>query len=136
MQAEERQELENFVSSWGDSPAKKAFLYLKEVLEGLPGIELAFKARPGITYSLRGKHPHQEEPLFVMVDVIDDDPANRWLSVCFYDQFISDPKELGNFVPGGLLGKDARCFDLEGFEEDLLAYVAERIKEAFERAGA
>ena len=45
-----------------------------------------------------------------MVDIIDDDPADRWLSVCFYDELVDDPKGLGDEVPGGLLGEDAKCF--------------------------
>ena len=96
---------------------------------------VSFKARPVITYSLRGTHPKQKKrPLFVMNDVIDDDPENRWLSVCFYDTLISDPEERGDFVPGGLLGEDARCFDLEGFDEELLRYIEERLSEAYQRA--
>ncbi len=135
MRSQELQELEDLLKNWAPSPAKEAFLRLRKALEALEGVEISFKARPGITYSLRGKHPQQNKrPLFVMIDVIDDDPSNRWLSVCFYDALISDPKELGNFVPGGLLGEDARCFDLEDFKEELLAYLEERLSEAYQRA--
>ncbi len=67
-----------------------------------------------------------------MVDVIEDDP--RWLSVCFYGDSISDPDEKGDFVPKGLLGEDAVCFDLEAYDEEDLGYLEGRIDEA--RLGA
>jgi hypothetical protein len=38
-----------------------------------------------------------------MVDVIDDDPEVRWLSVCFYGEMITDPDEAGELIPEGLL---------------------------------
>jgi hypothetical protein len=70
--------------------------------------------------------------LFALVDVIDDDPAARWLSVCFYADMITDPEELGDVAPGGLAGEDARCFDLEsGARAD---YILERLKEAHAKA--
>ena len=63
-----------------------------------------------------------------MVDVIEDDP--RWLSVCFYGDMISDPEEKGDFVPGGLLGQDARCFDINQYSEEELRYIKARMDEA------
>ena len=66
----------------------------------------------------------------VLLDVVDDEPASRWLSICFYDEMVSDPGEKGDFVPGGLMGEDARCFNVDELDEDLVAYVAERIREA------
>ncbi len=130
---ERLKDLKALVEKW-EEPAtktKKAFLRLKEYLEKLPDTILSFKSRPGVSHSLRGAHKNQKEKsLFVMVDIIDDDPSNRWLSVCFYGDMITDPKELGDFVPGGLLGEDACCFDIDKWEEELLSYVEERISEA------
>lgn len=65
-----------------------------------------------------------------MVDVIDDDPADRWLSVCFYKELVDDPEQLGDEVPGGLLGEDARCFDLSQPDEDMVRYIEQRLSEA------
>ena len=67
-----------------------------------------------------------------MVDIIDDDPENRWLSICFYAETITDPKEEDDIIPGGLLGEDGYCFDL--FEEDneMITYLKERMNEACE----
>ena len=92
-----------------------------------------FIPRPGVTYSLRAAHANQKEKsLFVMVDVIEDDP--RWLSVCFYGDMIADPDENGDFVPDGLLGEDAVCFDISAGEDGLIQYGQARMDEAWQVA--
>jgi hypothetical protein len=129
------QELMSFVNEWVESPEqnKKAFIRLKKYLESLTGVALVFLPRPGLTFSLRVSHVKQKEkPLFVMVDVIEGDP--RWLSVCFYGEMISDPDDKGDFVPGGLLGQDARCFDMDSYSEEGIRYLEERIAEAWRAA--
>ncbi len=132
----EKGNIQQFLEEWTNCPAKDAFIRLKELLEGLEDIEIDFKARKGVSYSLRGKHLNQKNrSLFVMIDVIDDDPENRWLSICFYQDLISDPEEKGDLIPGGLAGEDGYCFDLEDFEKSELSYIEERIKEAHQRAG-
>ncbi|MFW5488942.1 MAG: hypothetical protein ACNI3A_11110 [Desulfovibrio sp.] len=121
-----------FLEGWkGQSPAKALFEKLGNLLAGLDGTALNFVARPGVTYSLRGKHANQtDKELFVMVDVIED-PDERWLSVCFYEAMISDPDEMGEYAPGGLMGEDAVCFDLDpDADEKLVSYVGDRIREA------
>lgn len=124
-------ELENFVAEWTEDPAgvKAVFVELKNVLESLPDTKIHFNARPGISFSMRGEKTSQDKrPVFALVDVIDDDPSDRWLSVCFYGGSISDPDELGDVVPGGLLGEDGHCFDVEG--PDMVDFLVERVKEA------
>jgi len=128
-------ELKAFVDTWADTAEKnkEAFLRLKGHLAAMPGVNLDFMPRPGVTYSLRAVHEHQKDKaLFAMVDVIEDEP--RWLSVCFYNEMISDPGERGDFVPEGLLGEDAICFDLETYDEDDLNYVEDRLNEASKSA--
>lgn len=93
---------------------------------------LEFIPREGLTYSVRAAKPGGERPLFAMIDVIEDDP--RWLSVCFFADLISDPDDRGDVVPEGLMGQDARCFDITEGERDLTAYVAERLSEAVSKA--
>lgn len=130
-----KQEIETFIAEWAEGPEqnKKAFIELKEHLESMDSVGLSFHPRPGLTYSLRASHATQkEESLFVMVDVIEGDP--RWLSVCFYSDMISDPDEKGDFVPGGLLGQDARCFDLDQYSEEDICYLKERMDEACKTA--
>lgn len=125
------EELEAFVSKWEVCDAKNAFEVFRQALETVDGVALDFKARPGITYSLRGAHPAQQgRDLFVLIDVIDDEPDQRWLSVCFYDELVTDLKEQGDWVPGGLMGEDARCFNVDEADEELVAYVVDRIREA------
>ena len=67
-----------------------------------------------------------------MVDVIED--VSRWLSVCFYGDMITDVEEKGDFVPGGLLGEDAVCFDLEEQNDKLVTYIEARLDEACSNA--
>ena len=39
-------------------------------------------------------------------------------------------QEQGDWVPQGLMGEDARCFNVDEADEDLVAYVSARISEA------
>lgn len=124
-------ELEKFISDWDQDPAgvKAVFCEFKELLESFEDTKIEFHARPGVTYSMRAAKTSQTKwPLYAMVDVIDDDPANRWLSVCFFGDCITDPDDLGDFVPEGLLGQDAHCFDADDAEPK--EYIAARIKES------
>ena len=135
MKQEAEQALHQFIERWKETPEqnKKAFLRLKSFLESKGGALLDFVPREGVTYSLRAAHRDQtDKSLYVMVDVIEDDP--RWLSVCFYGDMITDPDEKGDFVPEGLLGDDAMCFDLEEWDEELLTYIEARLSEAHESA--
>lgn len=118
-----------------DAPARAAFITLRDHLAGMPHAQLTVHARPGVSWSLRASvGERSERPLFAMVDVVDDDPAERWLSVCFYDDMITDADERGDCIPKGLLGCDARCFNIEEADEDLVAYVAARLSEARDSA--
>ena len=108
-------ELENFINTWieTDSKTKQAFTEIYDHLKTLEDTALDFTARPKVSYSLRPRHTNQNNrSLFAMVDVIDDDPEERWLSVCFYGEMITDPEETGDLIPEGLLGEDGYCFDL------------------------
>jgi len=131
-------DLEDFISSWENSSAdmKKAFLQLKDHLFKKDSISFDFKGRKGVSYSLRAKHDRQtNRDLFVMVDVIDDDPEDRWLSICFYGDLLTDPEEKGDLVPEGLAGDDGYCFDLDEYSDEDIVYIEARLDEAFENAG-
>ncbi len=130
-------EIKDFLDSWQQDPlqAKPVFVSFEEYLAKQPGVNLDFKARPGISYSLRAKNAAQKNrELFVLVDVVDDDPGNRWLSVCFYADMVTDPEENGDFVPGGLLGEDAICFNLDEDDPQTRDYITKRIHEAAKNA--
>ena len=91
--------------------------------------------RPGVSYSLRATHALQKKrALFLIMDIINDDPENRWLSVCFYPDMITDPEHKGNLIPLGLLGEDGYCFDLEKWDEAYLNYLEVRQDEAYNSA--
>jgi len=127
-------ELQKFLDEWEENSLqiKKSFVRLKEHLAARGKQEFTFKARPGVSYSLRAKHASQKaRELFVIIDIIDDDPNNRWLSVCFYPDMISDQEGKGNLIPFGLLGEDGYCFDYEEWDEEYLRYLEIRLDEAY-----
>ena len=133
---EENTEMADLFERWIDDPGKikPVFVKLQEGLSGKENAALSFKSRPGVSYSLRaniGKTGDMEGRLFVMVDIVDDDPENRWLSVCFYGDMITDPNEEGDLVPEGLLGEDGYCFDLYEYDEAAISYLELRIDEAY-----
>ena len=132
----EYQDMCNLLDEWTNGPQhiKNAFIKFKDNLLKKENITVNFVSRPGITYSLRAtvkENPQVDKPLFAMMDIIDDDPENRWLSVCFFGEMISDPKDNGDFVPGGLLGEDACCFDFEEDDNTVFQYIQQRIDEAY-----
>ncbi len=126
-------ELENFISDWTETETKtkQAFTELYDHLKTLSNTSFKFNARPKVSFSLRPKHNSQKNrSLFAMVDVIDDDPEDRWLSVCFYGEMISDPDESGDLVPEGLQGEDGYCFDLYEYDEADVEYLKQRLTQA------
>ncbi|OBQ55774.1 hypothetical protein SP90_03210 [Halodesulfovibrio spirochaetisodalis] len=125
--------LEGWVES--EAKTKAAFEEYKDLLLSFEGSTLSFKGRPGVSYSLRAKHANQtERNLFVLVDIIDDDPADRWLSVCFYADMINDADEVGDWVPGGLMGEDACCFNLDEDDAEMRTYIKDRLTDAYNSA--
>jgi hypothetical protein len=130
-------ELDALLNDWkdNDNQTRKAFTELVDYVNTLPDITLDFVSRPGVSYSFRPRHTAQtKRPLFAMVDVIDDDPDDRWLSVCFYGDLVTDPQEIGDWVPEGLLGEDACCFDMYEYDAQEMAHLKERIAEAHRNA--
>ena len=130
-------EIKAFLERWeGKSQQiRDSFVRLKDHLDAKDSLLYTFKARPGVSYSLRTKHTLQQtRELFVIMDVIDDDPDSRWLSVCFYPDMITDPEERGNIIPLGLLGEDGHCFDYDEWDEEFLHYLEKRLDEAHEKA--
>ena len=131
------QELDTFLNDWKDNDAKtkQAFLELKDHIMAMEGVTVEFIARPGVSYSLRPRHKNQtDRTLFAMADVIDDDPSERWLSVCFYGDMVTDPDEVGDLIPEGLLGDDGYCFDLDEYDKDSVDYIKERLNDAYRAA--
>ena len=135
MNREDCNKMLEFLEGWTNDPhdMKGAFIRLNDRMSGKEHVTFAFISRPGVSYSLRAAMDNLGKggrPLFVMIDIIDDDSENRWLSVCFYANMIEDPDEKGDFVPEGLLGEDGCCFDLYENNEDMILYIEQRIDEA------
>lgn len=136
---EVKEKITAFLAQWSgpDDAMQSCWQQLWQTVTAFADIELSFVARPGISYSLRPKHIHQSRrALFAMIDVIDDDPADRWLSVCFYGDMITDPQGRGEVVPAGLAGEDGYCFDLSAANSDWVVYLQERLQEAWQSAKA
>ena len=139
MDEETSQAVNELTGNWQDkeTKTKEAFIRLQNHLSEMADISFDFNARSGVSYSLRPRHKNQKKrTLFAMVDVIDDDPSDRWLSVCFYGEMITDPEEKGDIVPGGLMGEDGHCFDLDSWDDDMLSYIEARLTEAYKTAQA
>ncbi len=125
-------QVEAWLEEWKVDPlnAKEAFVSFYTWLKS-EGVQFEFKERPSVSYSLRAIHPMQKErPLFALIDVVDDDPEERWLSVCFYADMIHDREELGDFVPNGLMGLHALCLNLEEDDTSMRDYIQNRLMEA------
>jgi len=131
------EELKKFIEDWQEteSRTKKVFIEIMEHLKTMDSVSFTFNSRQGVSYSLRPKHANQKErTLFAMVDVIDDDPEQRWLSICFYGDMINDPDEMGDLIPQGLLGSDGYCFNIDEYDESTIEYLKGRLDEAWEHA--
>jgi len=129
-----------YMNTWAEysQEVKDAFSGLYNILASTPDVKFDFNIRPGVSTSfksyLKKNDPRNPQQLFSVIDIIDQDPQNIWLSVCFYADMITDPDDLGNLIPKGLLEEDGYCFDV--FEEDnaLMDYLKIRIEEAHEKA--
>ena len=130
-------EIGYFLQEWErgeEQPTRKWFQLFFDTVRVMEHVELQFVSRPGVSYSIRPKHSNQKDrELFAMIDVIDD--TERWLSVCFYGDMISDPGERGEIIPGGLAGSDGYCFDMFEDDEDIAHYLVDRLVEAATAAG-
>ena len=126
-------ELEQFLASWNEdaNQVKPLFVSLYSLLKGLADVRLEYKGRPGVSHSLRALYPKRaDRPLFVLLDIIDDEPEARGLSICFYADLVTDPQGLGDVVPGGLAGEDACCFDIDA-PEGMERFMLDRLTEAY-----
>ncbi len=115
-----------------EQDVKGAFIRLAGQFGNKDDVVLSFVSRPGVSYSFRAGLKTADGPILITLIDIVDDPDSRWLSVCFYDECVTDPAEEGNMVPNGVLGIDGYCFDLFTNDDGFISYVEERIDEAYE----
>ncbi len=126
-------ELDALLEAWtlDANGIKPLFQTLYQFLREQNHVALEYRVRPGVSHSLRARHSAQKErSLFVLVDIIDDDPEARWLSICFYADLVTDPEGRGDVVPGGLMGEDACCFDVDDAGNGMAEYMQSRLAEA------
>ena len=138
MTSNQASEMKEMLASWTEDPKgnKGSFLQLQQHVQEMADVKVSYVARPGISYSLRVQHVNQNKrPVLAVIDIIDDDPSDRWLSACFYREMIRDTHGLGDEVPEGLHGEDACCFDMYQWDDDLVEYIKVRLTEAWQAAG-
>ena len=94
--------------------------------------------RLGVSHSFRAALVDPEgkrvRPVYFLVDVVVSSTDPWFLSVCYYEDEITDPEELGNPVPQGLFQETGYCFDVEDYDPALLGYLRDRLAEAHARA--
>ena len=74
------EKVQQFIDGWTEDSLemKPVFHALFQDLLKMAEAGIEFHERPGISYSLRGIHNNRKNrPLFVMIDVIDDDPKQQ-----------------------------------------------------------
>lgn len=134
-------ELNAYLAAWPADQAglKKALVELRQAALALAGASETFIARPGISHSLRydldPRPAGRARQVFFLVDVVQD-AGVRFLSVCFYEDEVDDPEELGNAIPQGLFSETGYCFDVDDYDPDQMTYLLARLKVAHRSASA
>lgn len=135
MDPKEARELEALLEAWpkDQEGLKRCLLELKAAALKVPGASLGFVSRPGVSHSLRfdlePRPAGRARPVFFLTDVVDLG-GELMLSVCFYEDEISDPAQLGNAIPRGLFDETGYCFDAEEYDPAQMAYLTARLAEA------
>lgn len=122
------QDLDIFLHNWQEHSieVKKLFLRLYGFAKTIPNVQIQYSERPGISHSLRvGLAGNSERPFFAVIDIIDDEPEARWISMCMYADLVIDPERKGDLIPKGLNHQDAVCFDIDEANENTSAYLLE-----------
>jgi hypothetical protein len=131
-----QKELAALVAAWPQDQAGlcQAFQALVEALLAQPETRLALVLRPGVSHSVRAdiEKPAagRKRPVYGLVDVVTPRQGPWFLSVCFYEDEISDPEERGEAVPRGLYDETGYCFDVEEYDSAQVAYLEARLTEA------
>lgn len=129
-------QMENILATWPilELDLRQAFIRLTDIARQRPGSEWSVVSREGVSHSFRATcadpHGRRTRPVYLVLDVIISKNDPLFLSVCFYEDEISDPDGLGNPVPFGLYNETGYCFDVETYEDGLMRYLEDRIVEA------
>ena len=121
------QDYENFLAGWEeDEPGIKALF--KEIVRRLnqsSRMVVYFIALDPAGGAVRAVRPDMHRPLVALLEFPEDSPAPSSLFIRFYDNAVDDPKSLGDWIPRGLFGEDARSFIVEQNQPALADYVLE-----------
>ncbi len=130
---------ENFDKILASWPAEQkdlseAFMDLTLEARMLPNIKWELLVRKGVSYSFRvstnDNSKKRQRPVFCLMDVVMSKFEPWFLSVCFYEDEITDPSGLGNCIPSGLFEETGYCFDLEENDISVVSYLKDRLAEA------
>lgn len=133
------EQLATYLEQWPTAQAtvKKVLMELRAAALALDGAAESFVARPGISHSLRydlSPRPEgRQRPVFFLIDVVEFEGL-RCLSVCFYEDEIQDPRELGNAIPQGLFQETGYCFDVDDYDREQIDYLRGRLSQAHRNA--
>ena len=121
------QDYQVFLAGWEeDVPGIKAlFMEIVRRLNQTSRIVVSFIALDPAGGAVRAMRPDMQRPLIALLEFPEDSPAPCSLSIRFYDNAVDDPKSLGDWIPRGLLGEDARSFTVEKNQPALADYVLE-----------
>ncbi len=118
---------QRFLAEWqengADSSLKIFFLEIIRRLDSVPRMVFKFTAHDHAGNTLRALRPDLHRPLIALMEIPDDSPSPRSFSIRFYDDALRDPHELGDWIPRGLVGEDARSFTFEGNQPALADYL-------------
>jgi len=131
-----QKQLAVLISSWPEDQdgLRHAFQALVEFIQAQPDTGLSLVSREDVSHSVRAEAlkpaPGRNRPLYSMLDVVTPRQGPWFLSICFFEDEISDPEELGDAIPGGLYNETGYCFDLDDHDPAQVAYLKERLAEA------
>ena len=133
---ENKIDLSEVLNAWpqDQSDLLTAYKELASAAQKLPESNFSLVSRPGISYSLRANTDHnkvkRDRPIYCLLDVVVSAADPWFLSICFYEDDITDPEERGDAIPGGLFNETGYCFDLDEYDPEAVEYIANRIVEA------
>jgi hypothetical protein len=139
MNPEEEKNLQDLFDNWParQEGLKRCLNEIKDAALAIPEVVVSFISRPGVSHSLRfDLDPRPDgriRPLVFMSDVVDLG-GELMLSVCFFQDEITDPEELGDAIPQGLYGENGYCFDVDEYDPGQVAYLMDRLAEAVAKA--
>lgn len=118
-----------FFSAWADdgSGLRTLFSEIIRRLSDARGVTLDFTPHDHAGNTLRALRPGISRPIVALIEIPDDCDSPRSFSIRFYENAIEDPKELGEWIPRGICGEDARSFSLEADRLALADYLLARM---------